>query len=91
MSYLTLRGAFTNLLTTPEGKNKEGEAYGGKFQLQLMVADVLRNGETRMNLVNLYVPDRDAYEGKGQGELIEVPVGLYVPSGTKYSFFVAKR
>jgi hypothetical protein len=91
MSYLSLKGKFANLLVTPEGKNKEGEIYGGKHQLQLLCHEVLRNGETRLNLVNLYVADAGSYSAKTEGDLIEVPVGIFVPPGVKYSFFAAKR
>lgn len=89
MSYLLLQGAIANVLTTPEGKNKEGEPYGGKHQLQLQVRDTLKNGETRLAFVNLYVPERAAYDGK-EGEIIQLPVGIFVPGGVKYSFFTAK-
>jgi hypothetical protein len=90
VSYLLLQGTVMNILTTPEGVNKEGEPYGGKHQLQLLVNDVLKNGETRMNVINLNVPDRGAYEGRN-GEIIQLPVGIFVPAGTKFSFFAAKE
>lgn len=91
MSYLLLRGTFANILTTPEGTNKEGQPYGGKTQLQLMCQEVLRNGETRLNLVNLYVPSKDPYERLTPSSPLEVPVGIFVPAGVKYSFFTAKE
>lgn len=91
MSYLLLQGGFANILTTPEGTNKEGQPYGGKQQLQMLCHEVLRNGETRLNLVNLYVPSKEPYERMATGEVLQVPVGIYVPAGTKYSFFAAKQ
>lgn len=91
MSYLRLHGQFWNLLTTPEGVNKEGQPYGGKNQLQLMCEEVLRNGEVRSNLVNLYVPSRDPFDRMKRLDEIQIPVGIFVPAGTKYSFFAAKE
>lgn len=47
-----------NIYEAPKGVNKEtGEAYGGQHRIQVMCENTLKNGEKRIELVDLSVDD----------------------------------
>lgn len=62
MSMLTLNGTVANIYEAPKGVNKEtGEAYGGQHRIQVMCENTLKNGEKRIELVDLSVDDVTPY------------------------------
>ena len=70
---LTLNGTVIHAFTTPEGKDREGNKYGGVDKVQLVVKRTLRNGETVMQQHDLNVSDKDYYlERIGQTVSINV-------------------
>lgn len=84
---LTLEGQVVNVFVTPQGTNREtGEVYGGIHRVQIMAENVLRNGETRVELVDLTVDDPTPFQ-KLRGRRVRVPVGAYV-SGGSIRFFL---
>ena len=78
MSMLTLNGTIMNTYTTPKGKNREGEEYGGQEKIQIMCENTMKNGESRNELIDLTVPDAAKY---GKGESVNIPVGVFVLKG----------
>lgn len=81
MSMLTLNGKVANVFESPKSVNREtGEVQGGKSRVQIMAQNVLQNGETRLELVNLTVESIESYK-KLLGRFVRVPVGAFVSSG----------
>lgn len=78
MTMLTLNGTIMNIYKTPEGKNKEGEVYGGQDKIQIMCENTLRNGQKRNELIDLTVENAANF---GQGESVSIPVGIFVSKG----------
>ena len=90
MSMLTLNGTVANIYEAPKGVNKEtGEAYGGQHRIQVMCENTLKNGEKRIELVDLSVDDVTPYR-EAIGKPVGVPVGVYVASG-KPAFYALKK
>lgn len=90
MSMLTLNGTVANIYEAPKGVNKEtGEAYGGQHRIQVMCENTLKNGEKRIELVDLSVDDVTPYR-EAIGKPVCVPVGVYVASG-KPAFYALKK
>lgn len=90
MSMLTLNGTVANIYEAPKGVNKEtGEAYGGQHRIQVMCENTLKNGEKRIELVDLSVDDVTSYR-EAIGKPVRVPVGVYVNAG-KPAFYALKK
>lgn len=75
-----LKGTLINVFETPKGKTKEGEDYGGEDRIQVLHENTLKNGEKRMDLVDLTVGDVAPYKDK-LNALISVPVAISVWQG----------
>lgn len=89
MSMLTLNGTVANIYEAPKGVNKEtGEAYGGQHRIQVMCENTLKNGEKRIELVDLTIEDIQPYR-EAIGKPVRVPVGVYVNAG-KPAFYAIK-
>jgi hypothetical protein len=73
-------GVLVNVFRKPEGKDKEGRVFGGEWCLQLMSADHLRNGESKLVPTDLLV-DSQAEADKFRGMLgkpVVLPCTVYV-------------
>ena len=77
---LSLSGMILNVFQAPSGTTKEGEKYGGGYKVQLQGSNVLRNGETRIDLITLACKAQDVFK-KNVGKNIRVPVGAFVGNG----------
>lgn len=89
MAMLTLNGTVANIYESPKGVNKEtGEAFGGQHRIQVMCQNTLKNGEIRVELVDLSVDDISIYQGS-VGKAVTVPVGVFV-NGGKPAFYALK-
>ena len=89
MSMLTLNGTVANIYEAPKGVNKDtGEAYGGQHRIQVMCENTLKNGEKRIELVDLTIEDIQPYR-EAIGKPVRVPVGVYVNAG-KPAFYAIK-
>ena len=77
----TLAGVRLNVFQSPAGKGKDGSAYGGDYRLQLMSADHLRNGETKLTPTEVSVGEdakiAESYKGQ-MGKVVHLPVSVYV-------------
>ena len=74
---LTLTGQLINLLDRPLRQGKDGKAWGGDTQAQLLTNELLDNGETRQALVDLMPVNRSAFE-PFMGKDVSVKVRAYV-------------
>jgi hypothetical protein len=84
---LTLNGRVINVFTSPKGVNKEtGEEYGGTPKIQLMCESTLKNGSSKMELVDLNVPDATKFEDNDD---VSIPVGVYI-NGNQAKFYALK-
>jgi hypothetical protein len=89
MSMLTLNGKVVNVYESPKGLNKTtGEAYGGQHRIQLMCENTLKNGELKIELIDLTVDSIQEYSDK-RDQIVSVPVGVYV-SSNKVAFYALK-
>lgn len=89
MSMLTLNGKVVNVYESDKGVNKTtGESFGGQSRIQLLCENHLKNGETKIELVDLTVDDATKYR-KAIGTPVTVPVGVYVSAG-RAAFFALK-
>jgi len=86
---LTLHATVLNVFKAPEGKNKEGESYGGGYKVQLQGANVLKNGETRIDLVTLSSKDPKPFQD-ALGKEIMVNVGAFV-SGKSIQYYIPEK
>jgi hypothetical protein len=80
----TLAGVLLNLFQRPSGTSKDGRDYGGDWVLQLMSADHLKNGESKLvpTDVSLGEDPRDAEKFRGRlGQRISLPVSVYPFNG----------
>lgn len=75
-----LEGKLINIFETPKGKTKEGENYGGEDRIQVMHETMLKNGDKRVDLVDLTVDDIAPYRDK-LNTLVRVPVAIGVWQG----------
>jgi hypothetical protein len=82
---LKLSGKVINVFKTPTGKRQDGTVYGGDYSVQLQASNILNNGETRVELVNLKTSrpkDFIAHTGK---EII-VDVGAFAKNNSLVYF-----
>lgn len=81
----TLSGVVMNVFTAPEGKNREGQAYGGQTKLQLSSAERLRNGELKLATTDLDMGRLEPHAverfKKLVGRTVQVAVNLFVIEG----------
>lgn len=89
MSMLTLHGIVKNVFQTPDGKDKEGNKFGGEHKVQILADNLLKNGETRCELVNLTVEDPAKFQSSINKE-VSVPVGVFARAGQLYFFHQEK-
>jgi len=73
---IILRGKLVNLFVTPKGKNKSGDAYGGEDKLQIINQVSLQNGEQRLDLISITVPDANEYKDL-KGKDLDLPIDVY--------------
>ena len=89
MSMFTVTGLLVNIFRTPEGKNQEGETYGGDYKIQVLGELPLPNGETRQEMVDLKVHDVESYKGL-LNKRISVPVGSLALAKNKIVHFIPR-
>ncbi len=89
MSMLTLNGVVQNVFQSPTGEDKEGKKFGGEHKVQILANNLLKNGETRVELVNLTVEDPDIFTDS-LNKPISVPVGVFARAGQLYFFHQGK-
>ncbi len=77
-------GVVMNVYQKPEGKSKDGVMYGGEWFIQLMSADHLRNGESKLVPTDLLLgkdpqDKAEAEKYRGQvGKTARLPATVYV-------------
>lgn len=86
MSMHTLSGILVNTFKAPIRKDAaDGEQE--KDKLQIMGDVLLKNGESRKDLVTITVPDARKYEGM-EGQVVSLPVGTFAPQKGTVIYFV---
>lgn len=86
---LSLTGQLVNVAHMPEGKREDGTKYGGDYQIQLMCNTALKNGENRVELVNLRVPDDKPFQ-RFAGKTITLPVSCFAKQSV-IVYFIPKE
>lgn len=86
---LTLHATVLNVFQAPEGTNREGQAYGGGFKVQLQGVNILRNGESRIDLITLGAKDPKPFQDN-LGREVVVNVGAFV-TGKSIQFYIPER
>ena len=85
---LLLIGTILNVLEVPKGTKKDGTAYGGYHQVQLMCEETLNNGEKRMDLMTMSTDHPEPFAEK-KGSSVMVAVGVFARGGT-LNFYMQK-
>lgn len=80
---IVLAGKLLQVYATPEGKNKEGETYGGDVKIQILNETRLRNGETKNEIIEMTVPSADKYKDLVGGD-IKIPVNVRAYKNSLY-------
>lgn len=84
----TVKGQVLKVFQAPAGKTKAGEAYGGDNRIQLLGNVILKNGETKNELITLTMPTRWGLSLlKATGREISLPVAL-MASGNVVKAFI---
>ena len=89
MSMFTVSGVLVNIFKTPQGKNAEGETFGGDHKIQVMGEIPLANGETRHEMIDLKVHDVDIYKTY-MNKRLSVPIGTMALAKNKIVYFIPK-
>jgi hypothetical protein len=87
MSMLSLTGQVLNVLEVPKGTKKDGTAFGGYHQVQLLCEEPLKNGELRMQLFTLSTETPDAFQD-AVGRSVTVPVGVFAKGGSIHFYML---
>jgi hypothetical protein len=86
MSMITLTGVLVNVFKAP-ARSDEEEA---KDKIQILGDLLLKNGETKKDLVTVTVKDASEYQGR-EGEVISMPVGAFAPAKGNVVFYALSR
>jgi hypothetical protein len=86
MSMISLTGVLVNVYKAP-ARNDDEEA---KDKIQILGDLLLKNGETKKDLVTVTVPDASEYQGR-EGEMITLPVGAFAPAKGSVIFYALAR
>lgn len=86
---LKLTGKILNVFQTPAGQRQDGTKYGGDYNVQIQAESVLRNGENRIELVNLRTSSPEKFTGKSGKDII-VDVGAFA-RGNALVYFLPER
>jgi len=83
---LIIKATVVNVFQTPTGRNKEGQAFGGEWKVQLQGENLLKNGERRIELITLTTRKPDLFRDN-MGKEVRVPVGAF-PTGRTITYFL---
>lgn len=87
MSMIQLSGTLINTFKAPP---RAGTEEPERDKIQIMGEVVLLNGETRMDLMTITVPDAAKYSAL-KGSPITLPVGVFAPAKGQVVFFINQR
>lgn len=86
----SVTGRLEKIFETPAGKGKDGQAYEATVKAQIMGEIVLKNGETKLELLTLTIPPRMVAEAKSCLKTdVTWPCGLFVSGGKITAFLPA--
>lgn len=86
---LQMNGKVMHVFQTPDYTDKEtGEVKLGSHKVQLLVNQMLKNGEYKLDVTTLSTDTPEWFEAR-QGQDIALPVGIFV-SGKQAHFYVQK-
>jgi hypothetical protein len=89
MSMLTLNGIVLNVFDTAASTDKKtGEVRPASTRVQIQAENFLENGQKRVDLVTLKVPNGEPYR-KLTGRAVRVPVGV-MSDGRSIIFYSPK-
>lgn len=82
---LKLTGTVLNVFQTPVGTRQDGTKYGGEYSVQIQSSNLLKNGESRIELVNLRTTKPKEFSGRSGKEII-IDVGVFAKGGSLVYF-----
>lgn len=86
---LQMNGKVLNVFKAPDFTDKEtGQTKPGSHKVQLLVQNLQKNGEWKMDMVNLSTDSPDFFQAR-QGQDVSLPVGAF-PNGKDVQFYVIK-
>jgi len=90
MAMLTLNGLVQNVFAVAESKDRtSGETRPAHDKVQILAENTLENGEKRLDMVTLKVPNGEPYR-KAQGRSVAIPVGAFIAEG-RVAYYVLKN
>lgn len=78
---LTLEGQVVSVIHHEARKGRDGKQYEAYAQVQLMVEEIMENGQARYGVQTMTTGCPDRFQ-KLVGQRVEVPVRAYVRSNT---------
>ena len=83
---LIMKAKLLHLFINADYTNKEtGEISIGKVKLQLLIQSILKNGESKNELIDISIPKSDYEKYKSKvGSTVEVPVGIITKGQVTY-------
>lgn len=86
---LQMNGKVMHVFQAPDYTDKEtGETKLGSHKVQLMVNQLLKNGQYKIDVTTLSTDSPEYFEAR-QGKDVSLPVGVFV-SGRDVQFYVLK-
>lgn len=86
---LQVAGKVINVFTVEGGKDKDGKQFAEKHKVQLLGNVAMPNGDTKLDLMDLSVPDLVDWVNV-QGKDIAINVGAFAPAKGNIVYFVQK-
>jgi hypothetical protein len=80
---IILKGKVANTFKTPAGTDATGNPYQAKERVQVISDAKDKNGQTRVEILDVTVPDASLYADK-VGKEIELPVSIIARQGKVY-------
>lgn len=85
-----ITGTVENIFRQPGGTGKDGKPYAETLKVQIKGTIVMKNGDSRVDLVTLTVPQNRLKEIQDmQGHTVTLPCGVFASGGKITPFLTA--
>ena len=86
---LKVTGTVINIFKAPEGVGKDGKAYGGETKVQLQGEVVLKNSETRIQVLTLTARHPEQFR-LHLGKVVQADIAAFV-SGKDVAYYLPEN